>query len=1000
MTDPRTTNRNAPQPSNSYHPGSGQDETTANNAPGKCIEASNVPSESQGLSAVQSHINCGHVPGQSRDNLQNASLEDDPNSDRRKRRRTSSSLEHDQDKHVNGIQNREIFQDPNVETFRHAREVQSPSADTSSGIGYTFGHGSEGHRSQDISAEKTSEVGNSATALPEAALSDSPNSEKKSPKKKVLKLNRNGKLLSSPPACRIEQKILNKPQNKRRSARKVKDAKLVIIKYGGAVASKENFGRLVDHILLGRRRHTSPRHHEGSETPSGPPKPTHPFFLKKAGQKAEQPTHVTNRIPIPATMSSEKAKVTNENLTTSADSREAVLPTTKSPAQFPRAHFPKYPDPVAPLWPPRDLVHVRDGAPGPFRDTPEPVLLRTRKDKGSVVRVSDSENVLLSELRRSCNIGPGARSPLEPADTVVLRIPKRHVASGPVLQKGMNSQLSHHTIVDPGSTHQTAHSDIPLKHTRRHPAVTKLYSSIPSTMSAFDTGAVDSLQWTQKYAPTRAEEVLQVGPEAVMLREWLKNLVISTVDTGRPGKDKQGKKRSETNKKAKRRKASDKLDGFIISSGDEASEMDEVSDPDEDELAGDVTVSFMRTVVRTGDIRPMSKSGDDKGRVLNAVLISGPSGCGKTASVYAVAKELDFEVFEINSGSRRNAKDILERVGDMTQNHLVSNLDTSREEGSGNECNEDIQPQELESIDSKQTTMSSFFESTPRETPNQHTQKKDKKNLDKKPEKILSSTPSRSQKQSLILLEEADILFEEDKQFWTGVMALISQSKRPIIITCNNEKLIPLQDLSLHAILRYRPPPLDLAADYLLLLAATEGHMLKREAVSDLYCASNQDLRKSMMELSFWCQMAVGSEKSGLDWILDRWPQGSDRDAHGDPLRVISLHTYQRCMGWFSRDILLGKNDFTRETELLHEGLNWWRLDLQDMPNIEESKFLAADGHRLSPGKQDAKSASFGLLQKAAQLADSQSVLDVLSRGWSFKQAEVSWRCCLPHDPY
>src|SRR5690606_22866452 len=107
------------------------------------------------------------------------------------------------------------------------------------------------------------------------------------------------------------------------------------------------------------------------------------------------------------------------------------------------------------------------------------------------------------------------------------------------------------------------------------------------------------------------------------------------------------------------------LEGFIVDSDDEADELDEVSDG-EDSWVSPVDRG-LRSVIRHGDIKAKARDA----RLTNAVVISGPHGCGKTAAVYAIAKELDFEVFEINASSRRSGKDVLERGGDMTRNHLV-----------------------------------------------------------------------------------------------------------------------------------------------------------------------------------------------------------------------------------------------------------------------------------------------------------------------------------------
>jgi len=403
-----------------------------------------------------------------------------------------------------------------------------------------------------------------------------------------------------------------------------------------------------------------------------------------------------------------------------------------------------------------------------------------------------------------------------------------------------------------------------------HPALARLHKSILTVLTPFDVGAFENQLWTQKYAPRSAAEVLQAGDEAFELKQWLEGQTTAHTRVQKARSKDEEKER----KKKKRKLKQDGLDGFVVDSDDDVQ-----AEPS----------------------------------IPNTILLSGPSGCGKTAAVFAVAKELGFDIFEIGPNSRRSGKDILDKVGDMSLNHQVRRAEraasiTSSVDGNTSELDFTlpIEP------DAAQSTLTAFFGGGTTKTRKELSVKK----LNKKQEahvnqlKLLKEKAS-SQKQSLILIEEADILYEEDKQFWETIITLSTQSKRPIIITCNNQSLIPQDELSLHMVLHFQPPPPSLVIDYLVLLAAGEGHLLQRHDVELLYRC--RDLRGALSDLQFSCQMAVGDSKGGIDWYLPRWPAGVDKDARGQTLRVMSSGTYHS-------SLLNLHDNLTQEEQLI---ANW-----------------------------------------------------------------------------
>jgi DNA polymerase III delta prime subunit len=762
--------------------------------------------------------------------------------------------------------------------------------------------------------------------------------------KKILKITKNGKFLSSSPAKPVPEPTASPKKRRGRPRTKTKTSPTVtIIRYGSDSRSRENLGQKIDGILQGGavelRRPATPV--KKTIKPTGLPKSTHPFFLGKPASKQKDTS----------------ARTASEDQATApprTPRRSAVTPgklraerrSAQSPQSFPAfgpiaadTRLMRHPGLNDVPWPTRENVHVRnlDGT-----NTAVPLSLlghrklpqKTPKLKGSVVPVPWNANLinnLAEQLKHFTkedqdNLVQGFR------DTGNARLPRRMLTTGVQVQEQVRREIRSPLLSDSG--------------TDTHPALQALFNDVEHTLTPFDKGECESQSWTQKYAPHCASHVLQSGREATVLRDWLQNLTIKAVESGKDQKS-QSVAESKAPPKKKRKKAED---DFIVHSDEE----------DDDEEMVELSRYGENNGNPLGLSRSISLMRPTMSRNKNVILLSGPHGCGKSATVYAVAKELGFEVFEINSGSRRSGKDIQDRVGDMSENHLVSH---NRNEAkvkrtappTDDTDNERITEAFQKDLDSgRQGTMTSFFTANAQSKADKKPTPKSKPKAVEKTSSAAQGTlpiaqpPRKNQKQSLILFEEADVLFDDDVQFWPQVIKLASQSRRPIVITCNNESLIPSQALPLGAILRLSPTPAALATDYMLALAAREGHLLERSCVHTLYESNDCDLRASIADLDFWCQMSVGDRKGGLEWIYQRWPPGKDVDEHGRTLRVASERTYLSDMALMSHDLSTTTHNtgFDKEQELLKQAWADWGIRPDNWRTLD---YLHADGDVTAP---------------------------------------------------
>jgi DNA polymerase III delta prime subunit len=794
--------------------------------------------------------------------------------------------------------------------------------------------------------------------------------------KKQIKITKSGKLVSSPPK-KPDPPISTTPKRRGRPRKAAKTKNLsstiTVIRYGSDKPSRLALGEKIDAILNGGNRvekHVSIL----APKPAGPPKPAHPFFTGKAGQKTTEnhtQPEADPRLAAPKKSACTPGKLRAERRKEQGDDDDDMPAFGTSYRSNQSA---KQSGLHEPSWPSKETAHVRNLDSGLAaaehlpRATVSSLTLRPAKLKHTVHTLSVEEELIMrltQELSNDPKTRPGAGDQTSTLCEDV-RLPARLLTTGVDIQNKVRANIR-----------APIESLAQRLYAKTHPAITTLFDDIEHTLTPFDEGRCETQAWAQKYRPVRADHVLQPGGEAGTLKDWLKSLTVMAVGAAQnPAK---GAAPTDAKRPAKKKRKT-AADDFIVFSDEE--------DEDEDEKMVEVDPNFNPASRHSPSLKLPRWT-----RNKNVVLMSGPHGCGKSATVYAVAKELDFEVFELHSGVRRSGKDIQDKVGDMTANHLVNHQRGDipakakpavavADNDTDNERDNAFQ-KDLDS--GRQGTMTSFF-----------TAKPSKPKLKPKPKaRLVVKSPAKtrtipaaqamlpiagasrkSQKQSLILIEEADILFDEDQNFWAQIIKLASQSKRPIVITCNDELHIPTQALPMAAVLRLTPPPVDLATDYIVAMTGREGHIIQRQAISDLYVSKNHDLRASITELNFWCQMSVGDKKGGLEWMYQRWPPGQDVDANGRLLRVASKDTYQSGMGWLSHNVSESQSNavFDKEAELLTGVWHDWNISPTDLCALHELGDITTD---CKPTNQTSK---LDELDRLVSFSDALSAADIYSR--------------------
>ncbi|KAG2232211.1 hypothetical protein INT48_003901, partial [Thamnidium elegans] len=322
-------------------------------------------------------------------------------------------------------------------------------------------------------------------------------------------------------------------------------------------------------------------------------------------------------------------------------------------------------------------------------------------------------------------------------------------------------------------------------------------------------------QWVDEYRPKTVYGLLGDRHNSMYLKDWLHQMKIAPMSAPTTNQNGGAKK----SKLVKKKKLVDDLDLLSL----------EIDDDDD----------FMPT-------KKTAKQLKNESIKSNIILLAGDHGVGKTTMVYTVAEQLGYEVFEINPGSRRSGKDIMSMVGEMTKSHHVT-FGIQQQQATKEEIVDVKKP--------KKRRLNPCLSSSLNKSESDNSLLKNF--LRKKPvsEKVKVKTSNSSEpKQSLILLEEVDLLFEDDKAFWSSIIELSQKSKRPIVMTCNDPDQVPFESLYLQVILEMKPPTDNELLPYLWLLCYAEGYIVDPADLICLMGFMGRDIRQLIQTLELYAK--------------------------------------------------------------------------------------------------------------------------------------------------
>ncbi|KAH9938631.1 uncharacterized protein B0H18DRAFT_1205829 [Fomitopsis serialis] len=392
---------------------------------------------------------------------------------------------------------------------------------------------------------------------------------------------------------------------------------------------------------------------------------------------------------------------------------------------------------------------------------------------------------------------------------------------------------------DPGAASRML-TDIPASH-KSYPAIERLVNRTQSeSNNEASSPPLSQELWTDKWRPRRADEVLGNEDRALYLRAWLLALKLHIETTsasshdlrGAEGKGGAGKKRQQLLKPR-----------------------------------GTKRPQVVRQVDRRKKRRRLDSEEPDDSWIVDDESDDDP---GVDEARNDAGKELGWEVFEVYPGiGERSGAALNKLIGDVGKNHIVKQ--TQRQHKTFFYGNGAAQDPSI-SVDGEVTQKAGGRKRALKRVDSESgLDEEGSSQTDHTASAGLTALPSEHPpvSQSIVLIEEVDVLYDSDANFWPSMINIIKECRRPVVMTCNDASLVPIADLPLQEILTFTPTAPALATSYLQCVSILEQRPLERSAVSRLYervgevpcgyagsCSTDSptrcpDLRQALLQLQF-----------------------------------------------------------------------------------------------------------------------------------------------------